>query len=209
MRIGTPPVSSAAIIAGLGYTPVNKAGDTMLGDLLFTDGLYDIGKNGTTRPRNVFASGDVKCSGVTTSSNIISGGNFFFGSSTRMLAPADGLLLLTNDAQTGFTRLQFGGTTSAFPALLRNGTDLRLRLADDSNYGAFTAGDITAANSAAASLYTFVGFSASLSISAGTGSPEGVRSAVVGSIWIRTNGGASTTLYVKESGTGNTGWVAK
>ena len=43
----------------------------------------------------------------------------------------------------------------------------------------------------------------------GSGSPEGVLTAVVGSIYSRTDGGANTTLYVKESGTGNTGWVEK
>ena len=43
----------------------------------------------------------------------------------------------------------------------------------------------------------------------GTGSPETVVTAPVGSIYSRTDGGASTSLYVKESGTGNTGWVAK
>lgn len=43
----------------------------------------------------------------------------------------------------------------------------------------------------------------------GAGTPEGVVSAPVGSLYTRTDGGASTTLYVKESGTGNTGWVAK
>lgn len=43
----------------------------------------------------------------------------------------------------------------------------------------------------------------------GTGSPEGVLAAPVGSMYTRTDGGAGTTLYVKESGTGNTGWVAK
>jgi hypothetical protein len=43
----------------------------------------------------------------------------------------------------------------------------------------------------------------------GTGSPEGVVIASVGSLFTRTDGGAGTTLYVKESGTGNTGWVAK
>lgn len=43
----------------------------------------------------------------------------------------------------------------------------------------------------------------------GANSPEGVVTADVGSIYTRTNGGANTTLYVKESGTGNTGWVAK
>ena len=41
------------------------------------------------------------------------------------------------------------------------------------------------------------------------GSPEGLFSANVGSVYTRTDGGAGTTLYIKESGTGNTGWVAK
>jgi hypothetical protein len=45
-------------------------------------------------------------------------------------------------------------------------------------------------------------------IKRGTGSPEGVETADIGSIFIRSNGGASSVLYVKESGTGNTGWVA-
>jgi hypothetical protein len=45
-------------------------------------------------------------------------------------------------------------------------------------------------------------------ITSGTGSPEGVVSAPVGSEYHRTDGGTGTTLYVKESGTGNTGWVA-
>lgn len=43
----------------------------------------------------------------------------------------------------------------------------------------------------------------------GSGSPESAVTAPVGSLYTRTDGGASTTLYVKESGTGNTGWVAK
>lgn len=43
----------------------------------------------------------------------------------------------------------------------------------------------------------------------GTGTPEGAITAGVGSQLLRTDGGAGTALYVKESGTGNTGWVAK
>jgi hypothetical protein len=43
----------------------------------------------------------------------------------------------------------------------------------------------------------------------GAGSPEGAATAVVGSIYLRSDGGAGTSFYVKESGTGNTGWVAK
>lgn len=48
-----------------------------------------------------------------------------------------------------------------------------------------------------------------LGIYAGTGTPEAVVTAGVGSIFRRLDGGAATTLYVKESGTGNVGWIAK
>lgn len=44
---------------------------------------------------------------------------------------------------------------------------------------------------------------------AGAGSPEGAITAPVGSLYSRSDGGAGTSLYVKESGTGSTGWVAK
>jgi len=43
----------------------------------------------------------------------------------------------------------------------------------------------------------------------GTGSPNGVITANVGSHYHRSDGGALTSFYVKESGSGNTGWVAK
>lgn len=45
--------------------------------------------------------------------------------------------------------------------------------------------------------------------SVGSGTPEGNVTADVGSLYTRTDGGANTTLYVKESGSGNTGWIAK
>ena len=43
----------------------------------------------------------------------------------------------------------------------------------------------------------------------GAGSPEGVETAPVGCVYHNTTGGALTSFYVKESGTGNTGWVFK
>jgi hypothetical protein len=43
----------------------------------------------------------------------------------------------------------------------------------------------------------------------GAGSPEGAVTASPGSIYFNKSGGASTTLYVKQTGTGNTGWVGK
>ena len=43
----------------------------------------------------------------------------------------------------------------------------------------------------------------------GNGVPEGVVVSPVGTIFLRRDGATGTTLYVKETGTGNTGWVAK
>jgi len=42
----------------------------------------------------------------------------------------------------------------------------------------------------------------------GSGSPEGVITAGIGSVYRRTNGSTGTTFYIKESGVGNTGWSA-
>jgi hypothetical protein len=47
-------------------------------------------------------------------------------------------------------------------------------------------------------------------IQAGTGSPNGVVTGNPGDMYLDKNGGAGTTLYIKESGSAtNTGWVAK
>jgi len=60
-----------------------------------------------------------------------------------------------------------------------------------------------------AARYFYPGERIAVMWSSGEGTPEGAVTAPVGSLWTRTDGGANTTLYVKESGTGNTGWVAK
>ena len=54
-----------------------------------------------------------------------------------------------------------------------------------------------------------INFNSSVIWRTGAGSPEGAVTAAVGSLYTRTDGGLLTTLYVKESGAGNTGWVAK
>jgi hypothetical protein len=48
-----------------------------------------------------------------------------------------------------------------------------------------------------------------IGVAQGTGSPEGVLTAGIGALYVNLTGGTSTTLYVKTSGTGNTGWTAK
>lgn len=56
---------------------------------------------------------------------------------------------------------------------------------------------------------TQVGASNYPSVFISSGSPEGVYTATVGSICMNVSGGAGTAFYVKETGTGNTGWVGK
>lgn len=45
-------------------------------------------------------------------------------------------------------------------------------------------------------------------VRAGAGSPEGSVTGNICDTYFRSNGGTDTTIYVKESGSGNTGWVA-
>lgn len=71
--------------------------------------------------------------------------------------------------------------------------------------------DLGSASQRVASTYSrLVYFGAGTTfLTSGSGTPEGVVVAPVGSLFTRTDGGATTTLYVKTSGSGNTGWTAK
>lgn len=55
----------------------------------------------------------------------------------------------------------------------------------------------------------YTDFAANAGRFTGTGTPEGAVAAGVGSSFARADGGAASAFYVKESGTGNTGWIAK
>jgi len=86
-------------------------------------------------------------------------------------------------------------------------SDLSTEVAADTQSGIYVApsSDLTGASGAWVRQYNTL----NSSMFGITGSPEGVITAPVGKLFLRTDGGLSTTLYVKESGTGNTGWVAK
>jgi hypothetical protein len=71
-------------------------------------------------------------------------GYFFTGialgaTSTGIGSSGDGLIQLRNNNNQDFNRLQFGGTTSSFPALKRSSATLQVRLADDSADAALSA----------------------------------------------------------------------
>lgn len=99
-------------------------------------------------------------------------------------------------------------------AVFVTGDELRIRRFDGA--GGFLADTVKIERTTGRTTFNEVGATAGLElgssgprIMSGTGSPESVVTAPQGSLWLRTDGGATTTLYVKTSGTGNTGWTAK
>lgn len=97
---------------------------------------------------------------ATISSTLTSGGTIVAGASgylrwsarTVMASPADGQIVLWNNATTDFSRLMFGGTTSSFPALKRSSATMAVRLADDSADAALTS--LSISTSTAATFHT-------------------------------------------------------
>ncbi len=89
------------------------------------DNTYDIGASGANRPKDINAAGVIRAGGS---------GYFVLTGKSAISSSFDGNILLQNNALTGFDRLQFGGTTSSFPALKRSSAILQARLADDSAF---------------------------------------------------------------------------
>lgn len=59
-----------------------------------------------------------------------------------------GVVTLANSAATDFARLQFGGTTSSFPALKRVSANLQVIAADDTSSAGFIVGNQALSTSA-------------------------------------------------------------
>ena len=105
--------------------------------------------------------------GVTNGSTWTTAGNFYVGNIARAAygysingtaylrsVSGDGTIRLTNNAENDFGRLQFGGTTSSFPALKRSSATLQFRLADDSADAAFQASTATLTSVASDATHT-------------------------------------------------------
>lgn len=110
------------------------------------------------------------------------------GTDLGSLAPAaSGIALAVRDA-AGIEIFKLDNQNGIVDLLKANG---RIRLTDETQYIEF--------------------FNATRSVIdiMGTGTPEGVVNGNIGSTFRRRDGAAGTSFYVKEAGTGNTGWVAK
>jgi hypothetical protein len=62
---------------------------------------------------------------------------------SKISTPADGVVLLTNDAGTSAGGFKLGGATSSFPYIKRNSAGIDFRVADDSAYAAIAALSLT------------------------------------------------------------------
>lgn len=118
----------------------------------------------------------VDSTGAVFASNTIQTVDLQLQGGQQAIWNASGRILLANSFFNGFDRLQFGGTTSVFPALKRSGTILEVRLADDSGYAQLGIGSLAIAGYAFAVLSTRyfidqdtrnVAFGASVSIKGG------------------------------------------
>lgn len=136
--VTTTPSAIKTYITGsalnLSAGAVNAPSLTLGGDT--TTGLYRPGADQlafAAAGSLVFDYGASAASTWTFNTNFRSnGGLIYWVNGVVMSSPADGVLKLTNNAQTDFTSLKLGGTTSSFPAIKRSSAVLAFRLADDS-----------------------------------------------------------------------------
>lgn len=157
-------------------------------------------------PQGVDASGNAEgCTAAPTTASPVFTGVVGLGGSTSSYggiyanATTSGQTWITdatgavNTLKVGIVDFQSGSFSSNAPVVR---IDARVKVLQGQGVDFYSGADIQSGSVVAI-------------VRAGSGSPEGVLTAPVGSLYLRTNGGAGTTLYIKESGSGNTGWVGK
>lgn len=133
-----------------------------------SNGIVQLQNNGNTQNATITigASNALTFQGMVISGSDVraganvqadSGSLFTWLNRSSIKSPADGNVTLFNNALTSFGLLQFGGSTSSFPAWKRVAANLQARLADDSGYADITAGAVTANGSIGATAYVYTG----------------------------------------------------
>ena len=108
----------------------------------FAGNLLDLQVNGTHKFK-IQSNGVAVAESFQVSTG--TGYGLYWTASTTFNNRADGVLTISNYAENDFGRLQFGGTTTSFPALKRNSAVLETKLADDSAYARHAASVFQAA----------------------------------------------------------------
>lgn len=189
------PITGNGFLIGV-YGRVRREGTANISNAaaFYADGLWDIAASGTIT--NYFGlyiealNADTIAGGHLTSNWGVfqkgGGTNYFSGniSVNRALGVQNSKVEIYGDS---------GDTVDLLSGYLSDGTTKRFQ--------------VTGLGEVSCLRYNYAGTSV-LNL-AGSGSPEGVVTAAVGSTYHRTNGGAGTSFYVKESGAGSTGWIGK
>jgi hypothetical protein len=213
LRFGVSPIRELRK-GGIAFERVASSGQGKLHFLLNNDANTNSVTLADSK-MNLSRTGD-----LTVTSNIVSGGNISAAAATS----ASRLDLRTDSGSIGdWVGMRFAVSTSATThqkagilyertadgargkvhVAINNVNDGTAVSLSDAKLTVDRTGDVTVIGSIK------IGGSTGPTWTAGSGSPEGAVTAPVGSFYSRTAGGAGTTLYVKESGTGNTGWAAK
>jgi hypothetical protein len=169
--------------AGVAQIVAEGAGSGAVGNVLQlhagTQSLLELSLN-SVQARSTLTVNGVAAGGSANS------GQIYLGNS-RIIYNSGKFILDDFNNSSAFIALGGASATSAALKKSTGSTTLNIRLGDDSEFAPMQ------------SLYQRFG----------SGSPEGLVTAPIGAVFHRTDGGAGTSFYVKESGTGNTGWVAK
>ena len=183
--LGTGTLRAIALVAGSNSVTMTPGAS----NLLTLNGSLTIG--GT-----FLAAGHVRAG---------AGSYFYFNGGSQIGSPADGNVLLANSGGSTFGLLQFGGTTSSFPALKRNTTNIEIRLADDSARSGLLIGALNAGGEGVFGTYvktqstTVAGLTAAAT--AGAGARSFVTDALGPTFGAAVVGGGAVSVPVSSDGT--------
>ena len=199
------------LAAGGSNQPVNISGSGT--------GVVALGQ--ATVTSSIFPPLDMRRTTVATNSTVAS--SRLTAISSGDVASGFGPFFSFNFSDTGITNQNMGAigfvrtsadNVSDFVVLNQNGASQVERFRVKANGDATVQGTTASTTTTTGALVVsggagIAGAVNSLYQRVGSGTPEGVVTAPVGAVFHRTDGGAGTSFYVKESGAGNTGWVAK
>lgn len=118
----------------------SAAGSRLIDLQIAASSLFFVDKDGNSTLSGEFSSSVLKAADRLEADRVLF--TTTGSPAVRITDSADGVLKLTNNADSDFNRLQFGGTSSSFPALKRSSTTIQVRLADDSADGGFETGTL-------------------------------------------------------------------
>lgn len=124
----TVPTNTTLFFDGGGNTGIKESASDVL----------DLIAGGSTKLQALAAgisvTGTIVASSSITGTNMVAGaGNaFIFTGRSQIVSLADSRLSFVDNANATFTRFTLGLESASFPSIKRNGTDIELRLGDDS-----------------------------------------------------------------------------